>query len=92
MTFSANDASGSIGANHIIWNFLDAGTVSLDNQIDGALVADNFVAQSELHDNLFDGALSPTVPESGSLVLLATGLIGLGFVVRRRCAEPCRMR
>ncbi len=65
-------------------------TVTNDNQIDGTLVAESWTGQGELHDYPFDGTLPATsVPEPGSLGLLAAGLAAffLLHVVRRRNAS-----
>jgi hypothetical protein len=43
-------------------------------------------------DNLFDptGSLTPTIPEPSDLVLLATGLLAMALVARKRKAEGIR--
>jgi choice-of-anchor A domain-containing protein len=102
---TANDESGTTGANNIIWNFYQATTVNFgaqiggtvlatgaavtnNNQIDGALVANSFVGNGELHDYGFDGVLPSTgvvatVPEPASLAVFGAGLLVLTIIRRR---------
>ncbi|HTU53511.1 MAG TPA: choice-of-anchor A family protein [Acetobacteraceae bacterium] len=64
--------------------------VTNDNQIDGTLVAKSWTGQGELHEYPFDGTLPATsVPEPGSLGLLAAGLAAFFLLrsVRRRNAS-----
>lgn len=65
--------------------------VTNDNQIDGALIANSWTGQGELHDYAFDGTLPAadapaSVPEPASLVLVAAGLLALSLLRRRLSA------
>ncbi len=54
-SFSANDESGTAGANNIIWNFYDAtGTVAFNTQIGGTVLA---VGATVTNNNQIDGDL-----------------------------------
>jgi len=53
-TFNANDESGTLGANNIIWNFYQATSVSLDTQIAGTVLA---TGANVTNQNQIDGDL-----------------------------------
>jgi choice-of-anchor A domain-containing protein len=81
------DATGTVNLNSLIAGTVLApgATVSNQNQIDGVLVAGSWTGSGELHDYQFDGTLpsgsSPVpVPEPGSLILFATGVVALGLL------------
>lgn len=54
VTFSANDESGTAGANNIIWNFYQASSVTLSTQIGGTVLAPG---ADVTNDNQIDGVL-----------------------------------
>ncbi len=65
--------------------------VTNNNQIDGALVAQQWTGSGELHDVPFTGTVpgDPTaVPEPGSIAMLASGVLALSLLRRhtRRAA------
>jgi choice-of-anchor A domain-containing protein len=86
------DATGTVALNTLIGGTVLAtgATVTNANQIDGALVADNWTGSGELHDWAFDGAL-PEVPAPGVVTEpSAMGVFGVGVAalallsIRRR--------
>jgi choice-of-anchor A domain-containing protein len=59
-------------------------SVTNTNQIDGTLIASNFTGGGELHSYAFTGTLpSASVPEPSTLLVFASGLLGLGSSCRR---------
>jgi choice-of-anchor A domain-containing protein len=52
--FSANDLSGTTGADNIIWNFYDATTVTIGDEIGGTVLAPDAAVTN---DNQIDGTL-----------------------------------
>jgi choice-of-anchor A domain-containing protein len=54
VNFSANDESGTTGANNIIWNFYQATSVDLSTQIGGTVLAPN---ADVTNNNQIDGVL-----------------------------------
>jgi choice-of-anchor A domain-containing protein len=87
-------------AEHAIWNFGSASSVSVkqwfgavlagdatvsnSSPINGFLYAENFAGQGELHDFPFQGTLPGTVPEASTWAMMAIGFAGLGFLGLRR--------
>jgi choice-of-anchor A domain-containing protein len=90
-------------AEHVIWNFEGAtsvsvkqwygavlagdATVSNSSPINGFLYAENFDGMGELHDYPFQGAIS-SVPEPSTWAMMALGFAGLGFAGLRRRKPP----
>ena len=99
VNFSANDESGTTGANNIIWNFYDATSVNLVTEIAGTVLAP---LANVSNDSPIDGALvanswtgsgelhdygfnDPTsVPEPSSWTALLLGLGVIGWRLRAR--------
>ncbi len=82
------DATGTVAINTQLGGTLLApdARVTNNNQIDGALVAEQWSGNGELHDVPFAGALpgDPTsVPEPGSVTLLAAAVTALSLLRRR---------
>lgn len=99
--FNSSSLSSVSGA--VIWNFLNAtsltfgtqfagsvlapdATVTNNNQIDGALVANAWTGEGELHDDLFTGVSPFAVPEpeTWAMMLFGVGMVGAALRVRRR--------
>ena len=78
------DATGTVAINSQLGGTVLAtgATVTNGNQIDGTLVAQNWIGSGELHDYGFNGTLPdpPAVPEPGSMALLAGGLASFAAV------------
>jgi choice-of-anchor A domain-containing protein len=103
VNFSANDESGTTGANNIIWNFYQAKTVNLGTQIAGTILATGATVSN---NNQIDGDLVAAawtgngelhdyaftgnlsaVPLPGGLPLLGSALLALGALARRRAKK-----
>ena len=99
--FNFNDfVSGSFDlANHVIWNFEDAGSLSLSqwqgailasdasvtnsSPINGMLYAENFNGNGELHDHPYLGTVPVPVPVAGAGLIPALAFGALFFWRRR---------
>jgi choice-of-anchor A domain-containing protein len=60
---------------------------SNNQQLQGNLVANNFTGNTEFHDLLFTGTLPQTpttTPEPVSLALMSSGLLGFGWLFKKR--------
>jgi choice-of-anchor A domain-containing protein len=99
-SFSENSGTNFNGdtylAEHVIWNFGNAPTVSVkqwfgavlagdatvtnSSPINGFLYAENFTGGGELHDFPFQGNLPGAVPEPSTWAMMAIGFAGLGFL------------
>jgi choice-of-anchor A domain-containing protein len=91
-------------AEHVIWNFEGATTLSMgqwygavlagdatvtnSSPLNGFLYAENLAAGGELHDYPFEGTISSPVPEPSTWAMMALGFAGLGFAGFRRRKAP----
>ena len=82
------DATGTVAINTLLGGTVlaTAARVTNNNQIDGALVAQQWTGTGELHDVPFTGTVPSdpaSVPEPGSITLLGAAVIGLSLLRRR---------
>ena len=91
-------------AEHVIWNFETATSVSVkqwygdvlagdatvtnSSPINGFLYAEDFNGMGELHDYPFQGTLPSPVPEPSTWAMMALGFAGLGFAGFKRRKAP----